>query len=496
MICISFIFINAFGQGIRLRFLKLILLFAFISDYDKKPIILLTPDVRIQTESKKHKNAYLQSDTRKKSLIDSGIELLFKKHNKHGIKDGGILGNSPHHVIAHPLSSDYSTETTLVPKKDNSTSSSSPSTEENHKWKLFDSIKIHTDKRKSVDSTADVHIGEECGLNPILETTTIYKLHNDSAVLDQHGSPKKKFRTMLSGHKQIDQLLHTIINYILRDFIDSWFFSLSDNKEFSEFRTRNCIEESLQNVCTRIKNTQWTPLMTTKLVDIVAMHARLYRKANDTVNLQLDETKKTSSSGLNATSGPNQNASPHRRIPTVNKKLNQHRRNKSETDLSWYLSGPSVQKSVGNSKFYEPVDTAKKSIDTLFAADAGEAKLIKAFFNQCELYRDECLDEQALEDYLTHCMETVLYFTLPVEDFACIPLRTFLSTLLANVVCKPIIDMLSEPDFLNLQVAKLVGIALPQKRGLSMDSFDLFFFSFLVKGTTDKRYFSTAYTAM
>lgn len=449
---------------IRSRSMKLILLFAFISDYDKKPIILLTPDVRIQTESKKHKNAHLQSDTRKKGLIDSGIELLFKKHNKYGVKDGGILNNSPHHLISHPLSSDYNkcfAETTMVPKKDNSSRSNSPSTDEHHKWKLFDSIKIHTDKRKSVDTTADVHIGEECGLNPIIETTPIYKLHNDSAILDQHGSPKKKFRTMLSGHKQIDQLLHTIINYILRDFIDSWFYSLSDNKEFSEFRTRNCIEESLQNVCARIKNTQWTPLMTTKLVDIVAMHARLYRKANDTVNLQLDETKKKSSFGLNATSGPNQNASsPHRRIPVANKKLNQHRRNKSETDLGWYLSGPSVQKNVGNSKFYEPVETAKKSVDKNLAADASEAKLIKAFFNQCELYRDECLDEQALEDYLTHCMETVLYFTIPEEDFACIPLRTLLSTLLANVLCKPIIEMLSEPDFLNLQVAKSVSIAL------------------------------------
>lgn len=59
-------------------------------------------------------------------------------------------------------------------------------------------------------------------------------------------------------------------------------------------------------------------------------------------------------------------------------------------------------------------------------------------------------------EYLTQCMETVLYFTLPEEDFTCVPLRTFLSTLLANVVCKPIIDMLSEPDVINLQIAKLV----------------------------------------
>lgn len=64
-------------------------------------------------------------------------------------------------------------------------------------------------------------------------------------------------------------------------------------------------------------------------------------------------------------------------------------------------------------------------------------------------------------------METVLYFTLPEEDFACIPLRTFLSTLLANVVCKPIIDMLSEPDFINLQVAKSVSISLYALRSLN-----------------------------
>lgn len=211
---------------------------------------------------------------------------------------------------------------------------------------------------------------------------------------------------MLSGHKQIDQLLHTIINYILRDFIDSWFFSLSDNKEFSEFRTRNCIEESVQNVCNRVKRTQWIPLITTKLVDIVAMHARLYRKANATLNLQLDETKSTSS----GSSSGNQNAyhsintsSPQRRSSA--RKLNQHRRNKSETDLNLGAGGgngnQSIQRTFGNSKFYESLDPNRKPAngngDKSPVGDASEAKLITAFFNQCELYRDECLDDQALE---------------------------------------------------------------------------------------------------
>lgn len=53
-------------------------------------------------------------------------------------------------------------------------------------------------------------------------------------------------------------------------------------------------------------------------------------------------------------------------------------------------------------------------------------------------------------------METILYFTLPEEDFACMPMRTFLATLLANVIGKPLIEMLSDPDLINLQIARLV----------------------------------------
>lgn len=129
------------------------------------------------------------------------------------------------------------------------------------------------------------------------------------------------------------------------------------------------------------------------------MHARLYRLANDTVNLQLDEAKSTSSS-----SGNNQNtyqaqksvasdrSSPQRRPTTTNRKLSQHRRNKSETDLSWYLSNQVVHRNLSNS-----MDPNKKSEKQPLIGDANEAKLITAFFNQCEKYRDECLDEEVLE---------------------------------------------------------------------------------------------------
>lgn len=240
-------------------------------------------------------------------------------------------------------------------------------------------------------STAgDVLLAEECFnvQSPPSFSLPTYKLHNDSAELDLHGSPKKKARAILSGSKQIDQLLHTIINYILRDYIESWFHSLSDNKEFSDYRVRNSVEESLQNICNRIKQTQWVPLMTTKLVDTLATHARLYRLAKETVNLALDE-----SDGKSLSSKGSERESPTRRVTSIVRDFKgQHRRNKSDTDLNRYHNGNGVS-NKNTSKFY--ADFARKEKEEKYVDP--EVKLINAFFNHCDLYRDECLDEQALE---------------------------------------------------------------------------------------------------
>lgn len=211
----------------------------------------------------------------------------------------------------------------------------------------------------------------------------VYKLHNDSAELDQRGSPKKKICATLTGNKQIDHLFHTIINYVLRDFIESWFISLSDNKEFSDFRVRKSIEKSVQNISTRVKNTQWVPLMTTKLVDNIATHARLYRLATETVNLALDNDARLTNNGKYV-----DRESPQRR-PTGIVTDQQHRRNKSETDLGRYSNGGAKN----GSKFY--VDSERKESEEKIIDP--EVKLINAFFNHCDTYREECLDEQALE---------------------------------------------------------------------------------------------------
>lgn len=130
-------------------------------------------------------------------------------------------------------------------------------------------------------------------------------------------------KTILSGNKQIDSLLHCIIDYIIRDFIDSWFQHVSNNTEFNEIRVRSCIEDFVVNICSRAKSAQWLPILTNTIVEEIANHTKFYRIANEVIAQEAAERNKLNEKNL----------SPQRRS-----KKNQHKRNKSDTDLSWFTS--------------------------------------------------------------------------------------------------------------------------------------------------------------
>lgn len=214
--------------------------------HDKKPIIIISPNVNVQTESSRL-TAKTHTDVRKKSLIDSGIELLFKKHINKNPKDT----NSTYHL--HQTIDTQQTGQRFNQKDHNIIDQPS-----DKKRIIFDNIKIYTDKRRKNQLETGPSKVISTGVEVItddeyIDTTQIpvYNLCQDSPQLDEHGSPIKKQKRILSGHKQMDKIIHTMIDYIIRDYIESWFCSLSDNKEFSEFRTRSSIEECLQNICKR-----------------------------------------------------------------------------------------------------------------------------------------------------------------------------------------------------------------------------------------------------
>lgn len=265
---------------------------------------------------------------------------------------------------------------------------------------------------------------------------------------------------MFTGHKGIDQILHTIIDYVLRDYVASWFSLVSDSTEFSELRVRHSIEESVHAAYARIKSTPWVPLITTSLADDVATHTRIYRLATQATLAQPP-------SPLSQQQQQQHHNSPLRRptLTTTNTGAAlRHRRNKSDTDLSAQLSAAATAaastaapRNVANSKFYTDTTASDESQQHAlrFGTDA-DSRLVAAFFEISDTWRDECMDDARLDGFLHAAAETILYFTIPEEDFACRPLRHFLSALLASVVCRPLLDLLAEPDFLNLQLAKLV----------------------------------------
>lgn len=349
---------------------------------------IVSPNIKIHnTELKRHKD-----ESKKKSFIDSGLDLLFKKHSKSSAKEARGWRDSEEE------------------------------SGDEKKWKPFEKIYSSDKKKEKEKKKEDGKYGAVMG-EDAASISTKYSVSNGN-------SPRKK--KIISGNKQIDSLLHTIIDFIIRDFIDSWFSSVSSSKEFSEVSTRSSIEETAINICKRIKNAPLLPLLTTKIIDDIATHCRLYRLAQQTVTNKKAEQKKMKL---------REKLSPQRSIK------GSHRRNKSDTDLNWHLN--SGLKNVANSKFYT-AQPDEQYVDP-------DMRLLNAFFENCDLYKNECLDERALETYLTRITETILYYSLPEADFECLILRTFLGTLLANVVFKPLIYLLADPDFINLQIARQVS---------------------------------------
>ena len=232
----------------------------------------------------------------------------------------------------------------------------------------------------------------------------------------------------LTGNKEIDKVLHTLLDYVFRDFIESWYNHISRNQDFTN-DTRKTIEKAIGGLTARLTQAPLLNVITTRMIDDLATHTRTYHRA------------------LKALSDQSKKAPP----PPAASKFSSpfHRRNKSDTDVNsrnWNLGNALVNKKVANSTFYS-VQTDEKLMDP-------EKQLIEIFF-QCSdnLFKDESLSEEALEKHLVTVFETLLYYTLEPEDFKCDAIRSFLAPLLASVVGKSVINTLADPDFINFQIA-------------------------------------------
>uniref|UniRef100_A0A3P8TJZ8 Sorting nexin 13 n=1 Tax=Amphiprion percula TaxID=161767 RepID=A0A3P8TJZ8_AMPPE len=74
--------------------------------------------------------------------------------------------------------------------------------------------------------------------------------------------------------------LQQVIQFALRDYIQYWYYTLSEDESFL-LEIRQTLQNALVQFSTRSKEVDWQPYFTTRLVDDFATHLRVFRKAQD-----------------------------------------------------------------------------------------------------------------------------------------------------------------------------------------------------------------------
>uniref|UniRef100_A0A669CZ37 Sorting nexin 13 n=1 Tax=Oreochromis niloticus TaxID=8128 RepID=A0A669CZ37_ORENI len=181
-----------------------------------------------------------------------------------------------------------------------------------------------------------------------------------------------KIDRRLTGSSFIDEPLQQVIQFALRDYIQYWYYTLSEDESFL-LEIRQTLQNALVQFSTRSKEVDWQPYFTTRLVDDFATHLRVFRKAQDRLGDRED-------------------------------KLN---------DL----------------------------MESFFEAEVEmERKICRDVV--CTSHKDE-------EGFLRDLCELLLYLLLPPGDFHNKNMRYFLREVLARGVLLPLINQLSDPDYIN-----------------------------------------------
>lgn len=99
-------------------------------------------------------------------------------------------------------------------------------------------------------------------------------------VVEKMKKPKKenKLDKRLTGSQVIDEELQDILDFIIRDYVHPWYDQLSENEEFC-YELRLVAQNIIIAFSNRVKEVDWIPYLTTRLVDDAASHIRLYRQA-------------------------------------------------------------------------------------------------------------------------------------------------------------------------------------------------------------------------
>ncbi|XP_064907308.1 sorting nexin-13 isoform X3 [Columba livia] len=192
-----------------------------------------------------------------------------------------------------------------------------------------------------------------------------------------------KIDRRLTGANIIDEPLQQVIQFSLRDYVQYWYYTLSDDESFL-LEIRQALQYALVQFSARSKEIDWQPYFTTRLVDDFGTHLRVFRKAQQRIAEKGDQMK----------------------------------------------------------------DQAEELVDTFFEVEVEMEK---------EVCRDlVCTSPKDEEGFLRDLCEVLLYILLPPGDFQNKIMRYFVREILSRGILLPLINQLSDPDYINQYVIWMI----------------------------------------
>ncbi|RVE54837.1 hypothetical protein evm_000604 [Chilo suppressalis] len=242
-----------------------------------------------------------------------------------------------------------------------------------------------------------------------------------------------KFDNRITGSDSVDTFINEIIMIIINDYVTPWYEVLTNDEEFTTHAIKRLVLATGVNVANRVKNVDWIHILATKFPEELTTHLKLFKQSRVRLkHIQLMNAKEVANG--------NSKSSPKKQDE---KKT--HRRNKSDTDLSW----PPDSQTFGKSKFYDSTENiSQKSLIDLFFD-------LEFSIENRQICRDIfCTDTEKEYALICEISEAVLYLVTPEEVWKCHALKLILRDLLSSVVMRPLINLLSDPDNINRTIIR------------------------------------------
>ncbi|KAK6618548.1 hypothetical protein RUM43_012939 [Polyplax serrata] len=268
-----------------------------------------------------------------------------------------------------------------------------------------------------------------------------------------------KYDNRLTGSQVIDENLQDIIGYLIRDYIYVWYDKISDDEEFY-YHIRNTGQKIVVHIAARMKEVDWIPYLTTRLVDDAASHLRLYRQACAKTKQKQKEILEAKQKFANEISKP-QSLQSFKTTTEQNMAAEfkqSHLRNLSGSNIQYSHSRNNSNSGIviSSSKSSNSSDSSKVRSQN-GDCDTSTLDLESVFFD-LELAMEKhllcrdliCMDKEQEKLFLQTLVDVLLLLLLPPDDFHCLSFRLLLRDILVGGVLLPLFSLITNPDYINL----------------------------------------------